>query len=116
MHKAEADKWRGTTVPYNPLAVHTTVPLVIYEHQRLDMRLKTLAMSGGRPKFTASGLGKRGQRAPFELRLPNSDDAGKKEVPAWRGDVQLPLREEPWVLPKPGAHEREGAERSHFWL
>lgn len=34
------------------------------------MRLKTLATSGGRPKFSASGLGRRGRRGPFELCLP----------------------------------------------
>lgn len=118
LQKVEAEKWRGTTIPYNPLAVHTTVPLVLYEHQRLDMRFKTLAVSGGKPKFSASGLGRRGRRAPFELRLPRSDETtGKKELPAWRSDVQLPFREDPFRLPAPGAHDnREGAERSHFWL
>jgi len=34
---------------YDPLAVHMTVPLILYENQRLDIRLKTLAVSGGRP-------------------------------------------------------------------
>ncbi|KAI0693554.1 FYVE zinc finger-domain-containing protein, partial [Cytidiella melzeri] len=119
LQKAEAEKWRGTTVPYNPLAVHTTVPLILYEHQRLDMRVKTLAVSGGYPKFSASGLGRRGRRAPFELRLPSSDEEnGKRTLPAWRSDVHLPLRNEPFALPPPGANiaTREGAERSHFWL
>ncbi|KAI0796557.1 FYVE-domain-containing protein [Abortiporus biennis] len=118
LQKAEAERWRGTTVQYNSLAVHTTVPLVLYENQRLDMRLKTLAMSGGRPRFSTSGLGKRGHRAPYELKLPQADDTGK-ETPAWRSDVQLPLRDNPWILPKPGAKDGsslEGAERSHFWL
>ena len=58
LQKAEADKWQGSPVKYNPLAVHTAVPLIIHEHQRLDSRLKTLAVSGGRPKFSASGLGR----------------------------------------------------------
>lgn len=118
MQRAEAERWRGTTVPYNPLAVHTTVPLILYEYQRLDMRLKTLAVSGGYPKFSASGLGRRGRRAPFELRLPIvHEGTGKKVLPAWRSDVQLPLRDVPFVLPPPGADgAREGAERSHFWL
>ncbi|KAI0091942.1 FYVE-domain-containing protein [Irpex rosettiformis] len=119
LQKAEAEKWRGATVPYNPLAVHTTVPLILYEHQRLDMRLKTLAISGGYPKFSASGLGRRGRRAPFELRLPVKDEeTGKKVLPGWRSDVHLPLRDEPFALPPPGADNatREGAERSHFWL
>lgn len=120
LQKAEAEKWRGTTEPYNPLAVHTTLPLILYEHQRLDMRLKTLAVSGGKPKFSASGLGRRGRRAPFELKLPRPDEqTGKSVLPAWRSDVQLPFREEPFKIPPPGRDDsanREGAERSHFWL
>ena len=82
------------------------------------MRLKTLAVNGGRPKFSASGLGRRGRRAPYELRLPVLDEStGKRYQPAWRSDVQLPLREEAFKLPTPGADAaQEGAERSHFWL
>ncbi|KAH7924028.1 ankyrin [Leucogyrophana mollusca] len=120
LQKAEAERWRGTTVPYNPLAVHTTVPLILYENQRLDVRLKTLAVSGGRPKFSASGLGKQGRRAPFELKLPKPDEeTGAKLISSWRSDVQLPLTEDPWVLPNSHPRDRplvEGAERSHFWL
>ncbi|OCH90699.1 FYVE-domain-containing protein, partial [Obba rivulosa] len=116
LQKAEAERWRGTTVPYNPLAVHTTVPVVLYENQRLDMRLKTLAVTGGRPRFSASGLGRRGRRAPFELRLLAPEDTAAKEIGAWRSDVQLPLRDDPFTMPKPGAAAREGTERSHFWL
>ncbi|KAG6903373.1 hypothetical protein C0995_013126 [Termitomyces sp. Mi166 len=119
LQQAEAEKWRGTTVPYNPLAVHTTVPLIVYENQRLDTRLKTLAVSGGRPKFSASGLGRHGRRPLFELKLPTADiETGVREVAAWRSDVQLPLRVTPWALPKPESQDRthDGAERSHFWL
>ncbi|KAG6840456.1 hypothetical protein C0991_006592 [Blastosporella zonata] len=119
LQQAESERWRGTTIPYNPLAVHTTVPLLVYENQRLDARLKTLAVTGGRPKFSASGLGKHGRRSPFELKLPTTDiDTGVREVAAWRSDVQLPLRVTPWALPKPEAQDRshDGAERSHFWL
>ncbi|KAF8709065.1 Protein present in Fab1, YOTB, Vac1, and EEA1, partial [Rhizoctonia solani] len=70
LQKAEADRWQGSQTTYNPLGVHTTVPLILYEQQRLDVRLKTLARSGGRPKFSASGLGKRGRRNAFELSIP----------------------------------------------
>jgi hypothetical protein len=116
LRKAEAERWRQTTVPYDPLMVHTTVPLVLYENQRLDARFKTLAVNGGKPKFSASGLGRHGRRAPFELKLPRRDEeTGSEELPAWRSDVQLPYKEQPWVLPKPGPGT-EGAERSHFWL
>ena len=97
-----------------------TVPLILYENQRLDNRFKTLAVSGGRPKFSASGLGRQGRRSPFELKLPKADEeTHAQQIPAWRSDVQLPLRDDPWVLPKSGPHDRqslEGAERSHFWL
>ena len=95
--------------------MHTTVPLVLYENQRLDVRLKTLAVSGGRPKFSASGLGRHGRQAPFELVLPTVTGTSGRKIGAWRSDVQLPLREDPFTLPKPGS-SREGAERSHFWL
>ncbi|KAF9222106.1 FYVE-domain-containing protein [Gyrodon lividus] len=120
LQKAEAERWRGTTVPYNPLSVHTTVPLVLYENQRLDTRLKTLAVSGGRPRFSASGLGRRGRLPPFELKLPSPDEeTGAKLVASWRSDVQLPLTSDPYVLPK-ASHRNipipDGAERSHFWL
>ncbi|KAJ7276280.1 hypothetical protein B0H12DRAFT_12281 [Mycena haematopus] len=99
--------------PYN-------VPLVLYENQRLDSRLKTLAVNGGRPKFSASGLGRQGRRAPFQLRLPKVDEeTGVREIAAWRSDVQLPLLNDPWNLPKPGPTDRQSVdttERSHFWL
>ncbi|KAI0049654.1 FYVE-domain-containing protein [Auriscalpium vulgare] len=120
LSRFEAEKWRGTTISYDPLAVHTTVPLILYENQRLDTRLKTLAVSGGRPKFSASGLGKHGRRPPFELKLLRADEeTGQTFVGAWRSDVLLPLRDDPLKLPKPGVKDmanRDGAERSHFWL
>ncbi|KAF9263528.1 hypothetical protein L218DRAFT_901696, partial [Marasmius fiardii PR-910] len=117
LQKTEVERWRNSTVPYNPLSVHTTVPIILYENQRLDTRIKTLAVSGGRPKFSASGLGKQGRRPPFEVRLPNADGgAADKLVPGWRSDVQLPLRDSPWTLPLPGSTHLEGRERSHFWL
>lgn len=117
LQRAEAERWRGSPEQYNPLAVHTTVPLILHENQRLDAKLKTLAVSGGRPKFSASGLGRKGRRSPFELRVPPGNfDQLKQDIPAWRSDVQLPLLEDPFQLPTPKGAVREGAERSHFWL
>ncbi|KAF8592670.1 hypothetical protein K439DRAFT_1504397 [Ramaria rubella] len=119
LQKAEAARWH--TGHYNTLAVHTTVPLILHENQRLDTRLKTLAVSSGRPKFSASGLGRRGRQSPFELRMPpGTDGNGKQDVAAWRSDVQLPLTDDPFQIPKPKSSRdtpsREGVERSHFWL
>ena len=118
LSRFEAEQWRHSSTTYDILAVHTTVPLILYENQRLDSRLKTLAISGGRPKFSPSGLGNSGRRPPFELKLLKPDEpTGKKLVPAWRSGVLLPLREEPFKLPKPGVKDvRSGVERSHFWL
>ncbi|KAI0033769.1 FYVE zinc finger-domain-containing protein, partial [Vararia minispora EC-137] len=120
LSRFEAEKWRSSTAPYDPLSVHTTVALILYENQRLDTRFRTLAASGGRPRFTASGLGKNGRRPPFELKLLVPDERnGQKTVGAWRSDVQLPLREDPLKLPLPGLRTHaapDGAERSHFWL
>lgn len=120
LQKAEVERWRGTTASYNLLCVHTIVPLVLYENQRLDTRLKTLAVSGGRPKFSAAGLGGRGRPAPFELRLPSPhEDTGTKLVASSRSDVQLPLASDPYVLPNASRRDTPilgGAERSHFWL
>ncbi|KAI9513191.1 hypothetical protein F5148DRAFT_279685 [Russula earlei] len=118
LSRYEAEQWRHSSIAYNPLAVHTSVPLILYENQRLDTRLKTLAVSGGRPRFSSSGLGKGGRRSPFELKLFQPEEAtGKKLVPAWRSAMLLPLREEPFKLPNLGANNvHSGVERSHFWL
>ncbi|KZP00137.1 hypothetical protein CALVIDRAFT_322949 [Calocera viscosa TUFC12733] len=120
LQKAEAERWQGSSSPYDPIAVHTTIPLVIYENQRLDTRLKTLAVNGGRPKFSASGLGKKGRKAPFELTVHPPED-GPQRIAAWRSDVQLPLLDDPFNLKRVNAKgdaatPREGSERSFFWL
>jgi|ERR1700722_806754 len=118
LQKAETIRWRRSAVKYDPLAVHTTVPLILYENQYLDTRLKTLAVSAGRPKFSPSGLAKQGRRPPFELKLPKPDEeTGAKELPVWRSDVQLPLLDDPWTFPPSTRRlSLEGLERSHFWL
>lgn len=120
LQQAEAERWRGTNTPYDPLLVHTTLPIILYEYQRLDLRLKTVATSGGRAKFSASGLGKRGRRAPYELKLPRPDaDTGVQLIPASRNGVQLPLRDAPWDIPRPVDIDKSApdiTERSHFWL
>lgn len=120
IQKVEAERWRYTTVPYNPLAVHITVPLILYENQRLDTRLKVLAVSGGKPRFSTSGLGRHDHRPLFELKLPSPhEETGASFVASRRSDVQLPVGAAPHALPISSHGDStipEGAERSHFWL
>jgi hypothetical protein len=119
LQQAEAGYWRHATTRYNPLLVHTTLPVILYENQRLDTRLKTVAVSGGRPKFSTFGLGKQGRPAPYQLKLlVPEEDADTRLVPAWRSGVQLPARGSPWVFPRPSSTEQplDASERSHFWL
>ncbi|CED85476.1 FYVE finger containing protein [Phaffia rhodozyma] len=127
LQQFEAERWPDMVVPraepYNVLAVHSSVPIVVYENQRLDARLKTLAMSTGRPRFSSSGLGKKGRRSPWELRVPTGsfDTIGKPGD--WEGvvpieeleDINLPSLERPFVMPLPGTREVE-EEEGWFWL
>ncbi|KAF9520709.1 hypothetical protein BS47DRAFT_1286570, partial [Hydnum rufescens UP504] len=129
LQQAEAQAWRalGSITPYNPLAVHSTVPLIIYEHQRLDTRFKTLAVNGGRPRFSTYHLGRPGRPAPFELLLwggeslpVSQSESTSGRIPAWRSNVQLPFLDDAFTLPPPNVtampSSRDGAERSHFWM
>ncbi|KAJ3935845.1 MAG: hypothetical protein NXY57DRAFT_1090594 [Lentinula lateritia] len=132
-------------ISYHCLVIHTTIPLVLYKNQWLDAGLKTLATSGGKTRFSASGLGRRGRRAPFELRILSVHDDNKRQnegnedntvnnniyqhnmnIPAWRSTVQLPFLDSPYSLPRPGSYhsqsqgssgpDRSQEEKSHFWL
>jgi Ankyrin repeats (many copies) len=129
LQQAEAQAWRalGSITPYNPLAAHSTVPLIIYEHQRLDTRFKTLAVNGGRPRFSTYHLGRPGRPAPFELLLwggeslpVSQSESTSGRIPAWRSNVQLPFLDDAFTLPPPNVttipRSRDGAERSHFWM
>ena len=92
------------------------MPVIIYENQKLDTRLKTLAVSG--PKFSASGLDRRERRPPFEIKFPKQPYSGAMAVTAW-SDVRLPFRDAPWIFPEPSKPEKQTAatdDHSHFWL
>ncbi|KAF8351322.1 hypothetical protein F5887DRAFT_936941 [Amanita rubescens] len=116
LQQVEAEHWGNSPIPYNPLAVHTAVPVIIYENQKLDTRLKTLAVSG--PKFSASGLDRRERRPPFEIKFPKQPYSGAVAVMAW-SDVRLPFRDAPWIFPEPSKPEKQTpatGDHSHFWL
>ena len=40
LQDAKAERWRGVTALYNPRLVHTAIPLVLYDNQWLNARLK----------------------------------------------------------------------------
>lgn len=89
--------------PYNPLALHTTVPVMVYENQRLDTRLKTLAVHGGKPRWSATSAArphKPDRRPPFAM-SPGPLGSRTRHLPLLREEVQLPTRQQPYKLPLP---------------
>lgn len=119
LEAAERERWPSLIAPgveaYNTLAVHSTVPILVFENQRLDGRLSTRALNGGRAVFSPSGLGKMGRRGKWELRVPGGSTGDKEEiVPCRKEDVRLPSRENPFHMPLPAAGTSE-EERAHLW-
>jgi hypothetical protein len=85
--------------PYNPLALHTTVPVVLHENQRLDTRLSTLAIRGGKPRWSGTQAGrpdKSDRRAPGTMPPGPLSLSRTRNIPMRRDDVKLPTRREPY--------------------
>ncbi|KAL9936202.1 hypothetical protein V8E36_005044 [Tilletia maclaganii] len=86
---------------YNPLALHTTVPLIIHENQRLDTRLSTLAIHGGKPRWSSSGSARKNaldRRAPSSLSPGPLSRSKTRHLAVAKDDVLLPLRDEPYKM------------------
>lgn len=84
---------------YNPLALHTTVPIVLHENQRLDTRLSTLAIRGGKPRWSGTQAGrpdKADRRAPGTMPPGPLSLSRTRNIPMRRDDVKLPTRQEPY--------------------
>ncbi|BGO96805.1 hypothetical protein NBRC10513v2_000741 [Rhodotorula toruloides] len=90
--------------PYNPLELHSTVPLILHENQRLALpslkNLSTLAPGG--LKWTAKALSRNDARAAYSL-PPQLGASGGAELPCFRSEVGLPVvgEESELVLPPP---------------
>lgn len=87
--------------PYNPLALHTTIPIVLHENQRLDTRLSTLAIRGGKPRWSGTQAGspdKTDRRAPGTIPPGPLSLSRSRNIPMKRDDVQLPTRKEPYKI------------------
>ncbi|KAJ7699954.1 hypothetical protein B0H17DRAFT_1158003 [Mycena rosella] len=119
LQKAEAERWRGTPCPTTRFPFTRQCPRPVRESTSRQSTQDTRGLWRS-AQISASGLGRQGRRAPFQLRLPKIDEeTGVREIATWRSDVQLPLLEDPYNLPKPGPSDRlsvDTIERSHFWL
>ncbi|CAD6907678.1 unnamed protein product [Tilletia controversa] len=86
---------------YNPLALHTTVPIIIHENQRLDTRLSTLAIHGGKPRWSSSGSARKNatdRRAPASLAPGPLSRSKTRHLAVVKEDVLLPLRDQPYKM------------------
>ncbi|KAK0532640.1 hypothetical protein OC834_002535 [Tilletia horrida] len=86
---------------YNPLALHTTVPVIIHENQRLDTRLSTLAIHGGKPRWSSSGAARKNvpdRRAPSSITPGPLSRSKTRHLAVTKEDVLLPLRDEPYKM------------------
>ncbi|EPQ28819.1 uncharacterized protein PFL1_03622 [Pseudozyma flocculosa PF-1] len=87
--------------PYNPFALHTTVPILVHENQRLDTRLKTLAVNGGKPRWSSSSAArphKPDRRAPSSMPPGPLAPSRTRHTPMRKDDVDLPSRSMPYKL------------------
>lgn len=97
---------------YSPLYLHTTVPVVIYQNERLDTRLSTLATNGGKPRWSGSGAGrphKPDRRAPGTMPPGPLSTSLSRHLPMRREDVGLPRRSEPYKLRLPTKSQSRAA-------
>jgi hypothetical protein len=103
---------------YNPLRLHSTVPVILHENQRLDTRLSTLAVHGGKPRWSGTSAGrphKPDRRAPGTMPPGPLSTSRTRNAPMRREDVGLPLRENPYklVLPTRAAQIAAANARRH---
>lgn len=126
LEKYESDRWtalkyassaNSSSLPkssngfYNPLFLHSTVPVIIHQNERLDTRISTLAVHGGRPRWSGTHSGrptKPDRRAPGTL-APGflSNSSRSRPLPIRREDVQLPTRKEPYKLRLPSRRRQQ---------
>ncbi|SNX85550.1 uncharacterized protein MEPE_04259 [Melanopsichium pennsylvanicum] len=87
--------------PYQPLALHTTVPIILHENQRLDTRLQTLAMNSGKPRWSSSSAArahKPDRRSPSSMPPGPMAPSRTRHAPMRQDDVGLPSRSVPYKM------------------
>ncbi|GAA6036876.1 hypothetical protein JCM8097_006327 [Rhodosporidiobolus ruineniae] len=107
--EAEAARYIGedsTRDPYNPLDLHSTVPIVLYENQRLALptlkKLSSLGGLAGAPKWTAKALSRNDGVAAFSMPPLLGTESKEPDLPCFRSEVGLPVvgNEGELVLPE----------------
>ncbi|BGP44970.1 hypothetical protein JCM10450v2_000785 [Rhodotorula kratochvilovae] len=88
---ATAEASAQPETPYNPLALHSTVPVVLYENQRLALpSLKKLSsLSGSGPRWTPKALSRNDARAAYSM--PPLAGCEGDEPACFRSEVHLPV-------------------------
>lgn len=89
---------------YNPLLLHVTVPVIVHQNERLDTRVSTIAVRGGRPRWSGTNAGRPGKadrRAPGTMPAGPLSTSKTRETPMRREDIQLPTRRDPYKLRLP---------------
>ncbi|GAA5842477.1 hypothetical protein JCM9279_005395 [Rhodotorula babjevae] len=88
----------GSATAFNPLALHSTVPVVLYENQRLALpTLKKLSSLGGATKWTPKALSRNDRRAAYSMPLSSlgiavdGESDGGDELSCFRSEVRLPI-------------------------
>ncbi|GAA5902200.1 hypothetical protein JCM6882_006727 [Rhodosporidiobolus microsporus] len=106
---AESATYMGedsTRDPYNPLDLHSTVPVVLYENQRLGLptlkKLSSLAQVASGPRWSSKALSRNDARAAFSMPALPGVDSREQELPCFRSEVGLPVvgKEGELVLPE----------------
>ncbi|BGP12902.1 hypothetical protein JCM10213_005146 [Rhodosporidiobolus nylandii] len=81
--------------PYNPLDLHSTVPVVLHENQRLALptlkKLSSLGQLAGGPRWTAKALSRNDARAAFTMPPLAGTTSKQPELPCFRSEVGLPV-------------------------
>lgn len=107
----------NSTIPYNPLLSHSTIPIILHENQRLSRpslkRLSSLGNLSGNnpPRWSSKALSLKDQRAAFSMPIQigfsstssntGGGGGGGENRPVFRSEVGLPLigNEGEFVLP-----------------
>ncbi|GAA5831894.1 hypothetical protein JCM11251_003923 [Rhodosporidiobolus azoricus] len=106
---AESAAWIGedsTRDPYNPLDLHSTIPVVMHENQRLGLptlkKISSLAQVANGPRWSSKALSRNDARAAFSMPPLPGVDNDEPELPCFRSEVGLPVvgKEGELVLPE----------------